>query len=185
MRGKKGAVGVLFKLELKPYGYTFMANGTPSNCLASVENEGRIYTRLEALQGQRVPVYLGLVRLERGYVLPGDRRMVHMMLMSWAGERAAGVGLDEERFKEERRYTSDAVWAQGVCHNDEHGANFLWSWERNCLVLINFSHANLRPAPHHRQLIDSKEGKKRQARSSKPRDSKRPRFALAPLESFR
>ncbi|KEY73240.1 hypothetical protein S7711_09854 [Stachybotrys chartarum IBT 7711] len=104
MWGMRGAVGVLFKLELKPYGYTFVAKGTASNRLAYVENEGRIYTRLEALQGQRVPVHLGLARLKHGYILPGGTRAVHMMLMSWAGERAAGAGLDEAKFKEERKH---------------------------------------------------------------------------------
>ncbi|KFA79380.1 hypothetical protein S40288_10402, partial [Stachybotrys chartarum IBT 40288] len=104
MWGMRGAVGVLFKLELKPYGYTFVAKGTASNRLAYVENEGRIYTRLEALQGQRVPVHLGLARLKHGYILPDGTRAVHMMLMSWAGERAAGAGLDEAKFKEERKH---------------------------------------------------------------------------------
>jgi hypothetical protein len=184
MWGMRGAVGVLFKLELKPYGYTFVAKGTASNRLAYVENEGRIYMRLEALQGQRVPVHLGLARLKHGYILPGGTRAVHMMLMSWAGERAAGAGLDEAKFKEERKHTSDAVWAMGVCHNDEHRAHLLWSRERNCLMLIDFSHATLRPAPQHRQLTDIREQKKRKARFAKPRDSKRPRFALGDRRAF-
>lgn len=66
-----------------PYGYTFVGKGTWSNHLEHLRHECRVYARLENLQGWVVPVQLGLVRLDRGYVLPGGTRVVHMMLMSW------------------------------------------------------------------------------------------------------
>jgi hypothetical protein len=37
--GKKGAIGVLFRLELAPYGYTFVGKGTWSNLLESLQHE--------------------------------------------------------------------------------------------------------------------------------------------------
>ncbi|KAH6653450.1 hypothetical protein BKA67DRAFT_537126 [Truncatella angustata] len=72
-RGKKGAIGVLFELELTPYGYTFVGTGTLANGPKRLQHEWRVYTRLDTLQGCVVPVHLGLVHLDKGYVLPAER----------------------------------------------------------------------------------------------------------------
>ncbi|XP_044723726.1 metalloprotease-like protein [Hirsutella rhossiliensis] len=73
-QGKVGATGVLFKLELAPYGYTFVGKGTLSDHLYLLEYESRIYAHLDKLQGEVVPVHFDIVRLARGYVLPGGAR---------------------------------------------------------------------------------------------------------------
>lgn len=83
--GMYGSTGVLFKLELAPYGYTFVAKGTTATLLCSLEHETNVYDKLHRLQGDAVPVHLGLVELPGGYILPGGLRAVHMMLMSWGG----------------------------------------------------------------------------------------------------
>ncbi len=70
-KGKIGRIGALFKLELAPYGYTFVGKGTQSAHLGHLQHEGLVYSRLEALQGYVVPVHLGIVDLARGYVPPG------------------------------------------------------------------------------------------------------------------
>ncbi|KAF5985949.1 hypothetical protein FBULB1_2681 [Fusarium bulbicola] len=155
---KMGATGVLFKLELAPYGYTFVGKGTLSDYLHHLEHESQIYARLDSIQGQLVPVHLGLAQLDRGYVLPGGARVFHMMLMSWCGETAAdtvvanaGPGVTD--LEAEVRRSSQAVWAEGVDHGDEREANRLWNKERRCVMLIDFDRATLRPNLEHNQLV--------------------------------
>ncbi|KAM4060855.1 Meiotic driver SPOK1 [Hirsutella rhossiliensis] len=153
-QGKVGATGVLFKLELAPYGYTFVGKGTLSDHLYLLEYESRIYAHLDKLQGEVVPVHFDIVRLARGYV-------VHMMLMSWGGEVAVEVGVPD--LAAEVRRSSQAVWAEGVDHGDEREPNLLWNNERRRVMLVDFDRANLLPAPKHKQLFHlSRDKRKRQ-----------------------
>ncbi|KAK2926387.1 hypothetical protein FoTM2_013253 [Fusarium oxysporum f. sp. vasinfectum] len=163
--GKMGATGVLFKLELAPYGYTFVGKGTLLPHPRRLEHESQIYARLDRIQGEVVPVHLGLARLDRGYILPGGARVFHMMLMSWCGETmankvAAGAGAGAADLAAEVRRSSQAVWAEGVDHGDEREANRLWNDERRRVMLIDFDRATLRPNLKHNQLVKVS-GKKR------------------------
>ncbi|ROT38612.1 hypothetical protein SODALDRAFT_311485 [Sodiomyces alkalinus F11] len=156
--GKMGATGLLFKLELQPYSYTFVGKGTLSGRLHDLEHESRVYARLDRLQGEVVPVYLGLVRLDPGYILPGWARVVHMMLMSWGGEAVTTACIPN--VEAEVRRSSQAVWAEGVDHGDERDANRLWNNERRRVMLVDFDRATLLPSPKHKQFPDLL-GKKR------------------------
>ncbi|KAK2926838.1 hypothetical protein FoTM2_013708 [Fusarium oxysporum f. sp. vasinfectum] len=163
--GKMGATGVLFKLELAPYGYTFVGKGALLPHPRRLEHESRIYARLDRIQGEVVPVHLGLARLDRGFILPGGARVFHMMLMSWCGETiantvAAGAGAGAADLAAEVRRSSQAVWAEGVDHGDEREANRLWNDERRRVMLIDFDRATLRPNLKHNQLVKVS-GKKR------------------------
>ncbi|KAF9768323.1 hypothetical protein IL306_014391 [Fusarium sp. DS 682] len=164
--GKMGAVGVLFKLELAPYGYTFVGKGALPGHLHLLEHESRIYARLDRLQGEVVPVHLGLTRLDWGYILPGGARVFYMMLMSWGGETitdTVATGTDVENLTAEVRRSSQAVWAEGVYHGDEHEANLLWNDERRRVMLVDFDHATLLANLKHKQLLKvSGKRKKRQ-----------------------
>lgn len=55
---------MLFKLELEPYGYTFVAKGALSGHPYDLEHESRVYARLNRLQGDVVPVHLGIMELD-------------------------------------------------------------------------------------------------------------------------
>jgi len=148
--GKIGAIGALFKLELAPYGYAFVGKGTQSVHLRCLQHESLVYSRLEKLQGEVVPVHLGIVNLTRDYLLPGGARVVHMMLMSWGGEVAAGAGVPD--LAAELRRSSRAVWSEGVDHGDEREPNMLWSEERRRVMLVDFDRAALLPAVKHEQV---------------------------------
>jgi hypothetical protein len=50
--------------------------------------EGVVYRHLNELQGELVPVYLGNISLARPYFLHFRVRIVHMLLILWAGEQA-------------------------------------------------------------------------------------------------
>ncbi|KAK5994149.1 Meiotic driver SPOK3 [Cladobotryum mycophilum] len=53
------ARGVLFRVTLLAYGYTFVAKGTVKALAKFLEYEATVYRRLEPIQGINVPVYLG------------------------------------------------------------------------------------------------------------------------------
>ncbi|KAJ4312111.1 hypothetical protein N0V84_010089 [Fusarium piperis] len=143
--GKSGATGVLFKLELAPYGYTFVGKGSLPGCNELLAHESFIYARLEKLQGEVVPVHLGLVQLDWGYILPGAVRVHHMMLMSWGGETVnrETKGPVATNLPAEVQRSSRDIWAEGVNHGDERDANRLWNDERHRVMIIDFDHAAL------------------------------------------
>ncbi|KAG7120275.1 hypothetical protein HYQ46_006664 [Verticillium longisporum] len=172
--GKIGATGVLFKLELAPYGYTFVGKGSLPGHLGLLQHESRIYAWLDKLQGEVVPVHLGLVQLDKlqgevapvhqGYILPGGARILHMMLMSWGGETITDtltVGAAPANLLAEVRRSSQDVWAKGIDHGDERDANRLWNDERRRVMLVDFDHATP-PRLEHKQLSKVSRKRKRQ-----------------------
>ena len=152
--GKIGAIGALFKFELAQYGYTFVGKGTQSAHLHYLHYESLIYSRFGRLQGEMALVHLGIIDLTRGYLLPG---VVHMMLMSWGGEVAAGAGVAD--LTAELKRSARALWNEGVLHGDEREPNILWNEERRRIMLIDFDHATLEPAKH--KHLSKLSGKKR------------------------
>ncbi|KAF5023364.1 hypothetical protein F66182_4567 [Fusarium sp. NRRL 66182] len=181
---KAGSTAMPFKVELARYGYTLVGKGTVLGHLETLEHESRIYAYLDRLQGAVVPVHLGLIRLDRGYILPGGARVVCMMLMAWGGETVdetvyhQGAGLGQVDLETEARRASKAVWAEGVDHGDEHDSNRLWNAECGRVMLIDFGRAMLRPPPKHKQLLALSEKKKRKERKEKKEKRRRPSQAL-------
>ncbi|KAL9117546.1 MAG: hypothetical protein Q9187_005917, partial [Circinaria calcarea] len=86
--GKQGTRGALFRLTLEWYGYTFVAKGTVTAFEAKLKHEGLVYQHLDKVQGELIPVYLGNISLVRPYFLDVGVKIVHMLLLSWAGEQA-------------------------------------------------------------------------------------------------
>lgn len=161
---KIGSTGVLFKLELVPYGYTFVGKGAWSSLPTALEHETRIYVQLDRLQGDIVPVHLGMVSLDWGHAVAGGNRIYHMMLMSWAGEKAATSGAPDVVAESQR--SSQAVWEEGVDHRDEHGNNMLWNAERKRVMVIDFDSAVLRPKRANKPLSMVAGTKRRRTRES-------------------
>ncbi|KAM3505791.1 hypothetical protein MY11210_007830 [Beauveria gryllotalpidicola] len=139
--GKCGISGVLFKLEMASLGYTFVGKGTTSVNPSHLTHEGKIYRKLSNLQGYIIPVHLGMVSLDPGYLLPGGARVTHMMLMSWAGHVASS------KRKSEANRSIQTIYKNGVVHQDECAANLLWNAERRCVMVIDFHLASLIPEP--------------------------------------
>ncbi|OBT74414.1 hypothetical protein VF21_06838 [Pseudogymnoascus sp. 05NY08] len=117
--GVFGSKGTLFKLMLSPFGYTFVGKGAMKEHIPNLRHEAIAYQhRLDSLQGEVVPVYLGSIDMVTPYricVSNGVHRVVvHMMLISWSGDT-----LEEENIP-----TSEAdrslreVMQKGVVHND-------------------------------------------------------------------
>ncbi len=158
-RRKYGSSGVLFKLELTRFGYSFVGKGTVSARPRRLEHECSIYQRLGKLQGDVVPVHLGMISFRPGYLLPGGAYVIHMMLISWAG-----VAMDKTlpNLEREVQRSIQTIYENGVDHQDERAANLLWNAERCRVMVIDFDHATLLLQPRHRRLSKlSTAGRKR------------------------
>jgi hypothetical protein len=143
--GKQGARGTLFKLTLEYYGYTFVAKGTVTAFEAKLKHEGLVYRHLDEVQGEIIPVYLGNISLVRPYFLDVGVRIVHMLLMSWAGEQAhkdsmLAMGRD---LAVETSMAVTKMLSCGVEHRDVRPPNVLWNPEIRNVVLVDFERSEI------------------------------------------
>ena len=141
--GLQGARGALFKVTLVSHGYVFVGKGTVQAFVPDLRHEGDIYRRLAKLQGAVVPVYLGNIDLAESYNLDFGVEILHILLMSWAGELADN---DEsvkgwQGLQREIRRTVAEVRRAGVDQSDERPPNMLWNKERKRVMLIDFERA--------------------------------------------
>ena len=99
--GMQGARGALFKVTLTSHGYTVVGKGTVRVFVKDLRHEAEVYRRLMTIQGVHVPVFLGSIDLDEPYYYDAGIRIVHLMLLSWAGECLDGskisTGMDGQR----------------------------------------------------------------------------------------
>ncbi|ESZ91843.1 kinase domain-containing protein [Sclerotinia borealis F-4128] len=138
--GLQGSRGALFRLTLVQYGYTFVAKGTVEAFVPHLLHEGQIYQQMSKIQGLVVPVYLGNLSLSNPYFLDVGMRIVHMMLMSWAGEIAEHdlISSMGKKLHEETKRAFAEIQKLGIVHGDIREQNTLWSVEREGIMLIDF-----------------------------------------------
>jgi hypothetical protein len=168
--GQGGARGVLFKVILLAYGYTFVSKGTVRAFVKDLEHEAAVYQRLRPIQGIHVPVFLGAINLglmNRIYYYDHRVYVMHMTFLSWGGYEldptgimgdVSGVGGVEgvegvgEQLEEKAMRSLRAMHQQGVVHKDVRTANMLFNAEVNGVMMIDFERALLLLA----QLVPNK-----------------------------
>lgn len=146
--GQGGARGVLFKVTMLAYGYTFVSKGTVRAFIPDLQHEANVYKRLRPAQGRHIPVFLGAVDLremERIYYYDHRVYVVYMAFLSWGGcslseARAAGVPRNELRDTAVRSLR--AVHCEGVRHGDVRDANMLFN-EETGVMMIDFERAEM------------------------------------------
>jgi hypothetical protein len=79
-----GSVGALFKVRLSAFGYTLVAKGVEGPDLKRLQHEKKVYDHLRSIQGEYVPVCLGLTDLALPFYYDGGVYR-HILLLSWAG----------------------------------------------------------------------------------------------------
>ena len=169
---KGGARGVLFKVTLLEYGYTFVSKGTIEAFIPDLEPEAAVYRRLEDIQGIHVPVFLGAVdlrSLERTYYYDHRVYIVHLTLMSWGGESLHEARGRMLATKEQVRRSLDAIHQRGVVHRDVRDPNILFCEETGGAMMIDFERAKLLEArrplakmtPNKRSLSEEPDKEKR------------------------
>ncbi|PFH62756.1 hypothetical protein XA68_11979 [Ophiocordyceps unilateralis] len=160
--GKSGARGVLFKVTLLSHGYTFVCKGTVEAFIPDLEHEAAVYKRLERVQGVHVPVFLGAVDLrplKRTYYYDFRVYIVHMTLLSWAGDEMGDV--KATRMLEAKAAASlQAMHNQGVVHRDVRRFNMLFNEETQSVMMIDFERAVLLK-PLRRCLVQTSPNKRK------------------------
>ncbi|KAM5476740.1 hypothetical protein MauCBS54593_000010 [Microsporum audouinii] len=146
-----GARGILFKMTLANYGYTFVGKGTIEGLVCHLQHEAKVYDALNKLQGSLIPVYLGSVNLKKPYITTGLDYIVHYLLLSWAGDSLDDIPCCDIDFHHEGRKLQKELGRYGVVHGDVRPANITWNSELSRPMLIDFDQARLkqkRPAIH-------------------------------------
>lgn len=123
----------------------FVAKGSVEAFVPKLKHEGRVYRHLLGSQGELVPVYLGNISLANAYFLDFGVRIVHMLLMSWAGEWAqkdliSRIGRDLDL---ETARAAAALRDRGVEHCDVRPPNVLWDTENSRVMLVDFERSTI------------------------------------------
>ncbi|PGH05471.1 hypothetical protein AJ79_06778 [Helicocarpus griseus UAMH5409] len=142
--GMFGAVGVLFKITLTDYGYTFVAKGVQAVDEELLLNEASVYAHLSKLQGVTVPVHLGNIKLAQTFPLVSTATVTSMMLMSWAGNslHSEDHGPDVDIEAQKQQSIKELV-AAGLVHYDLRRANMIWNQERQRVMVIDFDQSSI------------------------------------------
>lgn len=143
---RSGWAGALFRLELVSHGYTFVGKGTVQPLIQALHTEAKMYKRMDAIQGKAIPVYLGSIDLKAALHLTSRVAIVHLMLLSWAGEEAWQCEIKAERLWLETARTNAEVAALGVQQADLRRQNVLWNFELDRALLIDFEYSHIEEA---------------------------------------
>ena len=141
--GVQGSRGALFKVTLSQFGYTIAAKGTVDAFVQDLKHEAAIYKKLTPLQGRIIPVVLGSVDLVYPYYYDVGVRIVHMILLGWAGS-CLEIGDEHQALWSDLIQRSvDAIHGVGVLHGDLRAPNMLWNEETCSVMLIDFERAKV------------------------------------------
>ncbi|EDN08383.1 predicted protein [Histoplasma mississippiense (nom. inval.)] len=146
---KKGSCGAAFKIHLLSHGYTLLAKGVERNNSHKLEHENEVYHRLHDIQGDYIPVCLGIVVLDSKYPYYYDEGVyTHMLLLSWAGKPISEVMKSDNSacVIEMTSQSLQAIHLAGVLHGDVEPQNILWNEDCNRPMLVDFERAEMRNA---------------------------------------
>lgn len=144
----EGLRGVLFKVRLSSHGYTFVAKGMRRADHRHLAHESKVYNHLRSLQGQYIPVSLGMVNLQLPYYYHGET-YTSMLFLSWAGRplRQCLTSKYRPQVLEQVNHALEGVHRQQVLHRDAKSHNWVWDEQLGRLMLIDFERAKIRARP--------------------------------------
>ena len=169
-----GAVGTLVKVRLSSHGYTLVAKGVKEESLRSLKHENNVYQRLQSIQGEYVPVCLGLADLALPYYVNGAMFTYFMFLgfggapirnwikMTQANQERTGGGshlrqLDGKVLPRAVAKAFGQIHALQVIHHDAEPRNILYDAQTQKLMVVDFERAELCKRRHgqHRPPLGS------------------------------
>ncbi|RMJ29034.1 hypothetical protein PHISP_00114 [Aspergillus sp. HF37] len=151
--GLHGSRAALVKVTLSSHGYAVVGKCVPPEFVPHMQHERNVYKRLERLQGQFVPRYLGLVRLQRPYYYAGIIDVVHMMVMGNAGETLGEheSTMDQTAMVTRAEEAFDSIHKLGVMHNDPHPFNLSYNTETDTMMVFDFDRSIFVESPRGRK----------------------------------
>ncbi|KAJ2974721.1 hypothetical protein NUW58_g8564 [Xylaria curta] len=134
-----GAIGALFKFRLSSHGYTLVAKGTELMDLDRLNHERDVYSWLQPVQGEHVPVCLGMTDLELPYYYDCGV-YTHFLFLSWSGRSLykclAQLNKPDTLSAVEAAYSS--LHRQGALHLDAEARNILYDDRTQKIMIIDF-----------------------------------------------
>ena len=133
-----GRTGYLVKATLLSHGYTVIIKATTMEKQHRLQAEVENYCHLRSLQGQQIPVCLGVFKPRVAYWYHGEL-MVQMMILSWSGTRLQHIvnNKNSSFFDQERDKALAVLRSCGVVHGDGEWRNMLWDGLSHCLVVVD------------------------------------------------
>ncbi|MCJ1445799.1 MAG: hypothetical protein MMC23_006304 [Stictis urceolatum] len=149
----QGSRGAIFKITLQSHGYTIVGKATRDVFVPDLRHEATVYAHLESLQGTAIPVCLGNIDLEHPYFYDVGVRIVHLLLLGWAG-----IPFDKETRMDcdSLRLLSKLIKRFGVYHGDLRDQNVVWNEDLGSPMLVDFERAEI-----HSETIPSSRKRKR------------------------
>ncbi|KAI1916106.1 hypothetical protein LOZ65_005339 [Ophidiomyces ophidiicola] len=143
---KAGSYGALFKVRLSSHGFTLVAKGATCDNVGALMRERDVYNKLRDIQGQHVPVCLGVIELERKYPYYYDGgKYTHMLMLSWAGRSITNSLSDGNRpVSNMVKRSFQAIHRRGVLHGDAEPRNILWNDIIKRPMIVDFGRASIR-----------------------------------------
>ncbi|TGO45984.1 hypothetical protein BCON_0352g00100 [Botryotinia convoluta] len=145
--GIQGARGALFKITLTSHGYTVVAKGTVRAFAKDLQHECEIYERLKKIQGVCIPICFGSIDLVHPYYYDIGVQIVHMMILSWAGERLDKCKVVKEMGQESVgtmvMRSIKQIHHTGILHRDLRIPNIFWNAEMKRVMLIDFERSEV------------------------------------------
>ena len=145
--GMQGARGALFKVTLTSHSYTVVGKGTVRAFVKDLRHEAEVYRQLVSLQGIHIPIFLGNIDLDKPYYYDTGVRIVHLMLLSWAGtcpdDSKTSTSTDGHILKSDLVCAVNAIHEAGVLHKDIRTPNILWNKETKRVMVIDFERAKI------------------------------------------
>ncbi|OJD11445.1 hypothetical protein AJ78_07792 [Emergomyces pasteurianus Ep9510] len=145
---KKGSCEAAFKIHLLLHGYALLVKSVERNNLCKLEHENKVYHRLHDIQGNYIPVCLGIVVLDPKYPYYYDEGVyTHMLLLSWAGKPISEVmKSNNSAVIEMTSQCVQVIHLAGVLHRDVKPQNILWNKDCNRPMLVDFKRAEMQNA---------------------------------------
>lgn len=146
----RGAIGHLFRITLCSHGYTFVAKAVRADHVHVLTHEYGIYEKLRHLQAEYIPVCLGLIQLERAYILPFPHHLTHLLLLSYSGpdlSSRSDPNLLPHGLSLSAKFTQRKLQDHGLRNQDVRKENLLWNAECGRVFMIDFEWADLPGMP--------------------------------------
>lgn len=167
---ENGSRGAIFRVTLLRYSYTFIGKGTIRVFIKDLEHEAAVYKHLQALQGSRVPVFLGAIDLQplkQVYYYDHRAYIVHFTFLSWSGyklDRSGYAGGMGKRLKHGAMQTLKLIHRAGVAHRDVRTDNALYNPETGCVMMFDFERsAFVQPRRALAQLAHNKQSRRQKS----------------------
>ncbi|KAI1823894.1 hypothetical protein F4861DRAFT_539495, partial [Xylaria intraflava] len=136
-----GSVGALFEVRLSSHGYTLVAKGVEEEHVARLQHENHVYDRLRTIQGQHVPVCLGMMDLVLPYYYNGGV-FVYFLFLAWAGRLLPRQTTDGVMVSKVSK-AFKAIHMCKVLHCDAEPRNVLYDAHTGRFMVVDFERAKL------------------------------------------